>query len=104
MKFIPNRTKVCKICNRRILYNQTYMCVDRLDGDGNIASEAEHVECIGLFSNAKAYTVPGSAVQPWGTGTGSAPWGTSTHAMSSAPVRWTVNNGLTGGTNGKKGP
>ena len=99
MKFIPNRTKVCNICKRTIIYNQTYMCVDRLDGDGNVTSETEHVECIGLFSNSKTYTVPGSSANPWGTGT--APWGIGTRAMSSAQIRWTVNNG---GTNGKKGP
>ena len=100
MKYIPNRTKVCRICKRTILYNQTYVCVDRLDGEGNITSDAEHMDCVGLLSNSRTYAVPGSSA-PWGTGTGGNP-------MSGVgTMRWTVNNNtgsLTGGTYGKKGP
>lgn len=45
MQFIPNRTKICKRCNKVILYNEEYNCIDRLDSQGGISTDTTHTNC-----------------------------------------------------------
>jgi len=95
MKYVPNRIKLCKYCNRPILYNENYSGIDRLNSKNEVITEIWHTDC--SYSNALSGALSGGVVIPQNS-TGIAPWnGTSwnnnsTNNWSIAGMAYSTNS------------